>query len=280
MRLENAVATDVLERILSAYGFTMQKDLSDRLGIAKSNVASWLQRGHVPGNVIVQCALDTGTDVNWLVTGELAKASFDIPQSLGSGKALYDEIMSNGGKPVLRRIMDAYGFTLQKQLCDLLQISSGTVSTWVRRDYFPGDVVVACALDTGVSLQWLATGKGMPGSEGLVSISSSSIPRKNLTAGVLHDAGQWTVDLTFISHSITEPVFLFGNGGAWIVDMAVVEISNGRWLLGVNDKYDIYDVSLLPGNIINVSNNSTEFSCKDNEVKVGGKVILTLELNG
>ncbi|WP_234405960.1 helix-turn-helix transcriptional regulator [Pectobacterium brasiliense] len=47
--------------------------------------------------------------------------------------------------------MDAYGFTLEKQLCDLLGISSGTVSKWVRRDYFPGDVVVICALDTGVS---------------------------------------------------------------------------------------------------------------------------------
>lgn len=279
MRLENAVATDVLERILSAYGFTMQKDLSDRLGIAKSNVASWLQRGHVPGNVIVQCALDTGTDVNWLVTGELAKASFDIPQSLGSGKALYDEIMSNGGKPVLRRIMDAYGFTLQKQLCDLLQISSGTVSTWVRRDYFPGDVVVACALDTGVSLQWLATGKGAQRSEGGGISISSSVPRKNLTAGVLHDAGQWTVDLTFISHTITEPVFVFSNSGAWIVDMEVVDISNGRWLLGIDDKFDVYDITLLPGRKISVTGKGTNFTCGASEVNTAGKVVMTMDFN-
>lgn len=47
-----------------------------------------------------------------------------------------------------------------KELGDLLGISSGTISTWVRRDFFPGDVVVTCALDTGVSLEWLATGKG------------------------------------------------------------------------------------------------------------------------
>lgn len=68
--------------------------------------------------------------------------------------------MGNGGKTVLRRILDAYGFNMQKELGDLLGISSGTISTWVRRDFFPGDVVVTCALDTGVSLEWLATGKG------------------------------------------------------------------------------------------------------------------------
>lgn len=279
MRLENAVATDVLERILSAYGFTMQKDLSDRLGIAKSNVASWLKRGHVPGNVIVQCALDTGTDVNWLVTGELAKASFDIPQSLGSGKALYDEIMSNGGKPVLRRIMDAYGFTLQKQLCDLLQISSGTVSTWVRRDYFPGDVVVACALDTGVSLQWLATGKGMQRAENSSITGNNLIPRKNLTAGVMHDAGQWNIDLSFISHSIDQPIFLFNNSSAWIVDLAMVDISNGRWLLGIDNKYDVYDITLLPGKKITVSSKGSNFTCGADEVTTTGKVVLTMEYN-
>ena len=60
----------------------------------------------------------------------------------------------------MRRILFAYGCTMQKDLGDLLGISSGTISTWVRRDFFPGDVVVACALDTGVSLAWLATGKG------------------------------------------------------------------------------------------------------------------------
>lgn len=129
MRLENAVASDVLGRILSAYGFTMQKELSDRLKIAKSNVASWSERGQVPGNVIVQCSLDTGAGVKWLVTGELEKSSSVIAKANVSGKAFYDKVMANGGKPVLCRILDTYGFTLLKQLCDLSGISSGTVST-------------------------------------------------------------------------------------------------------------------------------------------------------
>ncbi|WP_084276238.1 helix-turn-helix domain-containing protein [Erwinia mallotivora] len=48
----------------------MQKDFSEKLGIAKSHVASLLQREQVSSNAIVQCALNTGGDVNWLVTGK------------------------------------------------------------------------------------------------------------------------------------------------------------------------------------------------------------------
>lgn len=279
MRLENAVAGDVLERILSAYGFTMQKQLSDRLEIAKSNVASWLARGQVPGNVIVQCSLDTGADVNWLVTGELEKASFVSSVTNVSGKAVYDEVMANGGKPVLRRILDAYGFTLQKQLCELLDISSGTVSTWVRRNYFPGDVVVACALDTGVNLRWLATGKGNQHKD-VASVSRGiSIPRKHLTAGALNDAGTLGLDLSFISHEIIDPIFISSNNCSWIVDMNISELSNGRWLIGIDGKYDVYDIALLPGRKISVTNQRASFTCGAEEVNTAGKVVLTMELN-
>ncbi|WP_455915556.1 phage repressor protein CI [Pantoea agglomerans] len=279
MRLESAIAGDVLERILSAYGFTMQKDLSDKLGIAKSNVASWLQRGQVPGNVIVQCALDTGSDVNWLVKGELAKANLVSQDSKAKGKALYDEVMSNGGKPVLRRIMDAYGFTLQKQLCELLDISSGTVSTWVRREYFPGDVVVTCALDTGVPLLWLATGKGPHKQDEAKTSISSSIPRRNLSAGVITDAGIWGIDLSFIQHELSEPVFIFSTTASWVVDTGVTEISNGRWLLGIDDKYDVYDIAMLPGKKISVFNKINNFTCGAEEVSAAGKVVLTMDYN-
>ncbi|MCJ7926308.1 MAG: helix-turn-helix domain-containing protein [Pantoea vagans] len=279
MRIEKAVGSEVLERMLSAYGFSMQKELAEHLGIAKSNVAGWVQRGQVPGNAIVQCALDTGADLNWLVTGELEKANSLHELSNLTGKAVYDEVMANGGKPVLRRILDAYGFTLQKQLCELLNISSGTVSTWVRRNYFPGDVVVACALDTGVDLQWLATGKGKQRKEVSKKSGNELIPRKNLVTGTLHDTGMWEVNLQFIPHDVAEPMFISSSNAAWIVDMNIGEISNGRWLLGIDDKYDVYDIALLPGRKISVTNKGTNFTCGAEEVKTAGKVVLTMDYN-
>lgn len=279
MRLENAVASDVLERILSAYGFTMQKELSDRLEIAKSNVASWLARGQVPGNVIVQCSLDTGADVNWLVTGELAKANLEREISNVSAKAIYEEVMANGGKPVLRRILDAYGFTLQKQLCELLDISSGTVSTWVRRNYFPGDVVVSCALATGVSLKWLATGKGITCSEIDSSKKLDSIIKKQLQNGNLEEAGEWFTDLSFLPKKPHFPMLVKSSSASWIVDMGTKSISNGRWLIGIDNKYDIYEVALFPGGKLNLINKSFNFSCNVNEVEVMGKVVAFLDFS-
>nr|WP_313769835.1 phage repressor protein CI [Pantoea ananatis] len=188
-------------------------------------------------------------------------------------------MISNGGKPVLRRIMDAYGFTLQKQLCDLLGISSGTVSTWVRRNYFPGDVVVTCAIDTGVSLLWLATGKGSHEGKSAKQSTAMAVPRKSLITGVLHDAGSWVVDLSFIPYALNEPVFISSNTGSWIVDTTISEISNGRWLLGIDNKYDVYDITLLPGRKISVMSKGTNFTCGADEVKIAGKVVLTMTNN-
>lgn len=279
MDLSEGSALEIVERLCSAYGVTTQKALAESIGVPAANVSNWVQRDSVPGSAFVKCALDTGSDLYWLTTGKFANTSLKGVTVSLQGKALYDVIMSNGGKPVLRRIMEAYGFTLQKQLCDLLDISSGTVSTWVRRGYFPGDVVVACALDTGVSLQWLATGKGFQQAENTQSNTNTFIPRKNLAAGILQDAGLWEFNLDFISHRIREPVFVSSNSGAWIVDMSVDGISNGRWLLGIDDKYDVYDIALLPGKKISVTSKVTNFTCSADEVNTAGKVVLTMDYN-
>lgn len=281
MRLENAVAADVLERILSAYGFTMQKELSDKLGIAKSNVASWLQRGQVPGNVLVQCALDTGADVQWLVTGKFANANITVTQesvrgSLLHGQSLIRKMLESGGKPVLHRIMAAYGFKTQKELSEYLGISTGTISTWVRREFFPGDVVITCSLDTKVSLEWLAIGDGLKSTR---MSQLFTIPMKNLISGTLEDAGEWGADISFIAHKFQRPIFLKGKLGSWLADFGISDLSNGRWVLGINDKFDIYDIILLPGRRINVTNGGASFTCSISEVVVTGKIILTMCYN-
>ena len=66
---------------------------------------------------------------------------------------------------------------------------------------------------------------------------------------------------------------------SWVVDLDVHSISNGRWLLGVGGKYDIYDVVILPGKKINVTKSNSSFACSVDEVEPAGKVIATLELD-
>lgn len=275
MRLENAVAADVLERILSAYGFTMQKELSDKLGIAKSNVASWLQRGQVPGNVLVQCALDTGADVQWLVTGVFANAN--TGQGLTIKKTTYDHgeklikaMLSTGGRVVLQRIMHAYGFRTQKELSEHLGISTGTISTWVRREYFPGDVVIACAIETGTSLNWLATGNNDDVNP--ISNLERRIDLINIETQERSELNSNVSECLFKYFEIDNILIVEKNDVSWVVDSANKTLSNGKWLINIDGAYDIYQVTRLPNQRVRISAGSHDFICKIDDVTCEGQV--------
>ena len=268
-------AAPAIERILSAYGLSSQKELGEKLGIYANNISSWLARDSVPGNVFVECAIETGADIGWLVTGELAKAN--SPRSMLKGKELYEEVMASGGKPVLRRILDAYGFSMQKELGDLLGISSGTISTWVRRDFFPGDVVVTCALDTDVSLEWLATGKGQMRANRETVSSGRAIKKSRLESGELRDAGTWHPDPSMIPSNAENLVFIEGVNSSWLVDCSASNIANGRWLISIDGAFDVFDVVRLPGGKARLSNKLAEFECNLSDITPSGVIIFTLE---
>lgn len=280
MTTDSRNVASVLERVLSAYGFTMQKELSEKLGIASNNISSWLKRGSVPASVLVQCAMDTGSDVTWLVTGEFAKSNpsqrAEESPSL-SGKALHEKILSSGGKPVLKRILDAYGFDTQKELADYLDIPTATISTWIRRDYFPGDVVVACAIDTGVSVEWLTNSSIKPlsnsGNPNILHIRSIKI-----VDGVLLSNGYFDIDRNLVTTAEKQDnlFFLVSNEKNMLLTNSRSEINNGLWLLKIGSVYDIYNVAVLPKSKIRLESNFGSFETLEAEVELVGKVILKL----
>lgn len=283
MTIDKSSASEIIERLLSSYGVTSQKTLAECLEIPANNISGWIQRDSVPGNSIIKCALDTDTDLRWLMTGKFEKSNFEKKDKELAGKKLYEQILASGGKAVLRRILDAYSFSTQKELADLLGIPTGTISTWIRRDFFPGDVVVTCALDTGVALAWLATGKGIAaavesdvaGNNDFVTI----LPKQQLKAGMLEPSGEWFIDSKFLPVDLLEPVFIESKSTSWLVDVGITSISNGRWLLDIDGKHDIYDITLIPGKKINVTNSFSDFQCGVDEVNAVGRVSLTIEPN-
>lgn len=276
---EKMDSQEILNRLMSAYGVSSQKGLAEELGIPANNISGWIQRDKVPGNPIIKCALDTGTDLRWLVSGGFANANNSVTGNRSSkgGKALIQKMLSTGGRAVLQRIMDAYGFKTQKDLSEYLDISTGTISTWVRRAYFPGDVVITCALDTGVSLQWLATGSGDRSSNVMVSQKESlSIPKKILSAGCLIESGYWYADLSFLSLPETELMFVVGGNISWVMDIQVKNSSNGMWLLSIDGNYDVYDVQILPGKKVSLLSKGHKIVCDMNEINFSGRVLITL----
>lgn len=188
-----------------------------------------------------------------------------------------------GGKAVLTRMLQAYGFSMQKELGDLYGLSSGTISTWVRRDYFPGDVVVACALDTGVSLRWLATGKGnmqdAPSAGSSASASVLQLKKLRLRGGALEEEGVWVVDPSLLDGSLAEPAYIVKGNHSWIIDLGSIIPGNGRWLLNIDGDVDVYDVARIPGNRIKVTRQDSHFECGVEEVTALGQVFITLDRN-
>lgn len=188
-----------------------------------------------------------------------------------------------GGKAVLTRMLQAYGFSMQKELGDLYGLSSGTISTWVRRDYFPGDVVVACALDTGVSLRWLATGKGaMQDASSSAAVASGEIrqlKKLRLRGGELEEEGLWTVDPSLLDDSLAQPAYIVKGNHSWIIDLGSTHPGNGRWLLDIDGDLDVYDVARIPGNRLSVTRQESHFECGVDEVTALGQVFITLDRN-
>ena len=282
---EKMDSQEILNRLMSAYGVNSQKSLAEALGIPANNISGWLQRDSVPGNPIIKCALDTDTDLRWLVTGEFANANINhvgigcAPSPKERGKALIEKMLSTGGKTVLQRVMNAYGFATQKELSEYLGISTGTISTWVRREYFPGDVVITCALDTGVALEWLSIGAGEPFSKSVSRQSEHDdlayIPQKVLQMGRLDPNGMVKMGKGFLpeEYKIDGLIFIRKAFENWLININHEDISNGLWLLDIDGIQDIYTVVRKPGNILNVTGNGASFECKIGDVVPKGVVV-------
>lgn len=278
-------AAHIVERLSSSYGVTSQRALASCLEVPSNNVSAWVQRKSVPGNAIIKCALDTGADLKWLVSGEFAnanpkKANVSTNARAIRGKSLLKKMLSTGGKAVLKRILDAYDFATQKELSEYLEISTGTISTWVRREYFPGDVVITCALDTGASLEWLATGDMTISSH--EEVAASEVPminKKILLAGKLDDDGFCHIDQSFVPDGVNLDSLNYVRSGksSWLIEMGVNELSNGSWLLDIDGTLDVYAVSKRPGNKLRITGHDGEFECLTDEVAAKGLVVVILK---
>ncbi len=285
---EKMDSQEILNRLMSAYGVNSQKALAEALAIPANNISGWIQRDRVPGNPIIKCALDTNADLHWLVTGAFANANISrfpkrkLEMSL-SGKTLITTMLSNGGKTVLKRIMEAYEFSTQKELSDYLGISTGTISTWIRREYFPADVVIACALDTGVSLDWLATGSSQKANSNQLTFPENihSIPCLSLNSGKLEEQDVCNLDRLFIPEGLNiDSIYLLNTiRTKYLVSRDFNDISNGMWLLSIDGILDIYTVSRRPRNNLKIFNQRADFECSTKDVIPEGVIIASFEIN-
>lgn len=105
----------------------------------------------------------------------------------------------NNSNDVLKRLRDIHGATNNAQLAELLMISKSTVHNWKERSVIPYKEVCSTALEMGVSIEWLLTGKGEK-TQGTNNALSLSVPHYAIQAsaggGTLVEAEQIEQHLT------------------------------------------------------------------------------------
>nr|WP_237735593.1 phage repressor protein CI [Serratia fonticola] len=109
---------DLLNRICEVYGFTQKIQLANHFNIAASSLQNRYTRGNMSYDFAVHCALETGVNLRWLMTGEgdknlsskEADSSIELPLF-----TLSDGGLSNIG--ILNVDTQLFGKQLRKAIC-------------------------------------------------------------------------------------------------------------------------------------------------------------------
>lgn len=110
---------DVLDRICEAYGFSQKIQLANHFDIASSSLSNRYTRGAISYDFAAHCALETGANLQWLLTGKgqpfTSSATAEDTMSIELF-TLSEEILKSDGSITV----DAHFFT--KPLTDAMAI--------------------------------------------------------------------------------------------------------------------------------------------------------------
>lgn len=177
---------------------------------------------------------------------------------------------NSGGKKVIERLVEAYGFTTRQALCDHLGVSKSTMATRYMRDIFPADWVLQCVMETDVSIDWLVSGSGELSTRNenpLINMETHDL--KN---GVSTIIGNYKVDPALLLRKIKSPLAVKTNQRIYICDRDDSTISDGQWLVEIEGNLSIKKINLIPIKRAMVSGDGFAFECDINAIKPIAKV--------
>lgn len=196
---------------------------------------------------------------------------------------------NTGGREAIHRLMAAYDFKSRQQLCDHLGASKSTMANRYLRDSFPAEWVIQCALETGVSLLWLTTGQGEPGTKiddkksinfvnsskvkPLSELISPEIDKVNLMGGSLVEAGKAILDSSLLPSDSRELLLVNTAGDSYLVDRTQAPPVNGMWLVDIDGIKSIVKLTRLPGNRLVVHQDDSSFECSLDDIEVVGRAL-------
>lgn len=166
---------------------------------------------------------------------------------------------NQGGKAAIERLVEAYGFTTRQALADHLEVSKSTLANRYMRDTFPADWIIQCALETGTSLNWLATGQGLKLSS--QTATTEELVKFRLVAGKIVEDGSFVFDASFLPAGLLSPIVVLENSITYICEQKFSEVSDGHWLINIDGSFSVRKITRLPKSMVNVSTVDNNFDC-------------------
>jgi phage repressor protein C with HTH and peptisase S24 domain len=179
--------------------------------------------------------------------------------------------------PVLDRVIEAYGFTQKMQLAEHLDMAASSLSSRYKRGGLPADIMLKCMAETGVSLEWLATGSGKKFESDELDIMK--IPSQKLVDGQLYDCGHVMFDRVFFRAGNplpSKPICVQDEKAQYILDQEFSEIYDGEWLVNIEGKISIKTLTRIPIKKVRISGVGMAFDCSVDDIEVIGKVVLII----
>lgn len=189
------------------------------------------------------------------------------------------EIELIGGKGVIDRIQNAYGFTKRKDLGAHLGISASTFSTWVSRDFFPSELVIRCVKETGARLDYVAFGEEPIFDEISDLKYFHTIKLENGKSFIYNATPLFINQLPNLdSREAYDNVFaIVENNLTYFATKEVGNLTDGEYFVIVENSHLIRYITVLPAGKIRVDGGKFSFECDVNDIDIVGKVILKME---
>ncbi|MGU3381130.1 phage repressor protein CI [Klebsiella grimontii] len=181
------------------------------------------------------------------------------------------EDLGLNNEEVLDRICEAYGFSQKIQLARHFEIASSSLANRYSRDSISYDFIVHCALETGVNLAWLLTGKGSPAPT-IDASDTQNVEKFTLSEESLITDGDLSIAGKFFSKPPTNPIAVYADGKLHFIERDA-SLSDGEWLVDIEGAISIRELTKLPGRKLHVAGGKVPFECGFDDIKALGRVM-------
>lgn len=182
---------------------------------------------------------------------------------------------NQGGKAAIERLVEAYGFRTRQALADHLGISKSTLANRYMRDTFPADWIIQCALETGVSLRWLATSQGPMHIDAKSQVKS--LNKELIENGKISENGYLLFDLKLLPKEADDISVVESEGVIYLIKRGEAEIHDGLWVISIDGIFSIRKLARLPNNRIMLESKSNKIECNIDDIDIIARVIMTCE---